>query len=420
MKQLKNNIKKGIGFCMSLLRKNFKPVIISLSASVFLLITSYWLDSWAYPIGSDLSAGKWIERIKILCNGDCESVPDSIALVNVTYDKALMEYEALYDARNPNCIFREPVGVNSVTDRAKLLAFLEALDTVRYSFLVIDIRFEQGFESDSVSERLFNKIASMDRIVIARHKNYSFADSVLYPASALSDYYTTFLETDLVKYPLSSKGASIPDVIYSSRCGGNIIRHPGGLWYTDNGRLCYGSIFLTFPVKVTRWQVPVDKDKTDYTPLYSNLGADILSADIDMKSRFADRIIVVGDFVEDVHDTYLGLIPGALINLDAYLELAEGRHIINWFDCLLLFLLYFVISLTIVSRRSFSELIPFLKRTHSTVLQFALSFIGYSLILTLVAVAYYIFTGQIYSTAYPVLFFTCFSTVIKRKTIVAK
>ena len=400
-------------FVKAFSRRHSRVIMLAIVNAVVVLVLSYLLNSIKYTFGNDLTIGQWVECAKSL-KDKTEAVPDSICLVNVAYDKSLMKYEALID-RLETFEYRDDVGHAAVTDRAKLLAFLNALDSVEYRYIMMDIRFENGFEKDSVSSALFRKISQMDRIVIAKHSNYQIADDNLENKAALGDYYTTFLVSTLVKYPtVNNDNSTIPGRMYEEQCGHKIKSH--GLWWSDNGRLCYGSIFLTYPVRVTKWQQAIageSEEETKYLPLYSNLGHDILNSEIDFKEKFTNKIIVIGDFVEDVHETYVGRLPGAIVNLNVYLALVNGNHLVNWWWAIFLGLVYFAICLAIFKRTTIFNYVSFVRDTKSTTLRFVISLLGYSTLLSTIACCYYVFGDRFYSIVFPALYFSILSAIVR-------
>jgi hypothetical protein len=307
-----------------------------------------------------------------------------------------------------------------MTDRAKLLSLFNALDSINYRYILLDVRFEKGFESDSISIALFNKINQMDRIVVARHSDGELVDTIMLSKTALADYHTTLLEAGLVKYPtVERNGSTMADRMYHELHGGTIKKW--GPIYTDNGRLCYGSIFLTYPVRITRWMPSSVEDGYPVygAPLYDNLGSDILNSEapIDYKERFENKIIVIGDLIEDVHETYIGTLPGSVANINTYLALARGSHLINWWWVLLLALVYTAICLSIFAHKNLFEYIPRVRDAKAPLARFIVSLIGYSALLTLLSCIYYICAGEFYSVVMPALYFSILSAIVKYRDI---
>ena len=59
-----------------------------------------------------------------------------------------------------------------------------------------------------------------------------------------------------------------------------------------------------------------------------------------------DRYVLIGDFENDIHPTYLNRQPGSLIIFNAYLHLALNRHILPvWYLVILYIFLYWIVWL---------------------------------------------------------------------------
>ena len=49
---------------------------------------------------------------------------------------------------------------------------------------------------------------------------------------------------------------------------------------------------------------------------------------------------MIGDFENDLHDTYYGTIPGAVILLNAYFSILNGWHLVHWWWVVVLVIAY--------------------------------------------------------------------------------
>ena len=385
------------------------------AVAVVLLCLSYLFNSMPYSFGGDVSAQVWTERIGFIFNGRRNHLPDSIALVNVAYDKTLVDYDGRLYNTIPGDNRRAPSGRIVLTDRRKLLDFLKAAKNGGYKYIMLDVRFDDDIESDSVSLALFDLIGSMDRIAFAVHEGSDpVADAPLEKA-AFGDYNITAFESNAVKYPIiHGDRPSMAAAMYSALNGGRISTF-GPLTF-DGSALCMRSLFLDYPVRVFDRALETDGlMPADY--YYLNLGVDLL-ADPDSVARIreyvADRIVVIGDFDNDVHDTSIGQLAGSLINLNAYISLSQGRHKISWLYTALLFVIYFVIALSLIKHQSPIDMIPALRRRKSTALRFLFSLVGFSVVLSLLSLLIYLTAGIIYSIVMPSLYFSLISLWIEK------
>ena len=195
---------------------------------------------------------------------------------------------------------------------------------------------------------------------------------------------------------------------------GNTIKKKG-VFYSCDGKLCYNSLFVRFPVERN-----TEYGKDD-VKLYYHLGSDILGnyTDEDFAVLCKAKYVFIGDMIEDLHDTYSGLRTGPSITYYAFKELMEGRHFVSILLSLLLAFIYFGISLSLFNRDSWFEKIPWIRSSKLKTIRFLLSFVGFTIVLTLTAIFLGVLFDTYISILIPSLYFTIQKTLIdyKRKKI---
>ena len=332
-------------------RNNRKTLGVSLFVSLAITIFSYEVANSLHPMAGEYAAQKQINDFGKFLGLQQGHVPDSILFINVCYDKVLTPYEEE----------GMPVGNTVITDREKLLSLLtEAKEANNYRYIFMDVCFEEGLETD-VDSALFHTIASMDRIVIPEHKGIPLADKLLYTKSANADYSVTWKQPTFAHYQFLHDD-SIPSValrIYADRKklkGNGITPHWGGIWYSDNGRLCHngGTLFMNIRINGSL----LDTEGKERERNYIYLGADLLDLNevVPIKEQIEDKILVIGDFKGDVHTTYAGPQPGSAMCINAYLMLMEGKNYVNWLNILFLFIIYTTIGTFYLRGSSFQTL----------------------------------------------------------------
>lgn len=290
-------------------------IALAVSISLLVTLTNYFVGNTAIPMPDEMSVLQRWNQLKSLNGWNHDSIPDDVLLIDVAYDKQLVDYY----------IDGFPVGQYVITNRQKLLDFLmKAKHANNYKYIMLDVIFEKGIESPEDSA-LFSLIASMNRIVIPMHEDALLQDSCLYSKAANADYRVTWEESNFARYQFIHDGKeSIPLRMYKELNNGYI--HKWGPLFFSKGWLCRNGIALKMPIHLGEYQE--EGKLKQYSRLY--LGADLLAMDsiVPIGQEIKDKIVVVGDFKDDVHDTYLGCLPGSIICLNAYYALSQGDHIL--------------------------------------------------------------------------------------------
>ena len=389
-KKKKAKIKINLTPYKEFIKKRKMAIIISLCNVVVLLFLSYFISNQAIFTGEDLNQYAWMEWIK-----------DKCGLSREIQEKQLIDRHDDYGMT---------VGNVDITDRAKLNSFLDILQkTNAYKYIFMDIRFEKGFDSP-MDSALLSQIKSMRNIVIANHDDIKLLDPSLSIKTALNDYPTTIIESNFVRYEYVKHGhISVPLFAYHELTGNTINKH--FLFYTCNHRLCYKSLFINSPVE--DWSEFNDQD----VKMYYNLGYDLLDnySDKDIEMLTKNKYVVIGDMVEDVHDTYSGSKPGSVITYYAFIALLNGEHFVRYSLLFFLGLLYFVISLSLFESSSIIERIPYIRKTKSKFIHFCASLMEYTFLLLIAMIALNMLLGIATSIMLPSIFFAIQKTYINYK-----
>lgn len=376
---------KKITFLLSLRRHYKIKLIAAVILSIGIIAASYFIGNSDIPMPDEMKVLRTFDSFMKFSGQYEDNVPDSILLVNVCYDKQLVDY-SVHDI---------PVGQFVITDRAKLLQFLTAAyEADNYRYIMMDVFFEHNIESPQDSA-LFAIIGKMNRIVIANHTDSYLSDSLLKSKSAYADYTVTWKVTKFSHFQFMREGGepTMPLRIYEELTGKTISKW--GPFYFSDGHLCKNAITLNLPIRVA-------EDYSLETPnilekRYEFLGADILAHDsiYPVSMQLQDKIILIGDFMTDVHDTYLGPQPGSLICLNAYHALQQGDHYFNWGWATVQFFIYFIICYFLMSRLTFARMLP------NVYLRMLFLVFSVPTILLIVALIAYVTTGYVYNMYIP-------------------
>lgn len=388
-------------------KRNKTAMLVSICNVLILMAINYIMNNQPLFTGENLSHYAWMEWVKeLIGTSDQEQRKDAL-FINVAYDKQLTE-------KKEELFGRDTIGNIAITDRQKLLTLLTLLQNMSYKYIFLDVKFEKGVNVPDVDSKLFAKIKSMNRIVLAHHteqKDYEIADSSLLIKAGICDYTSTIVSTNFVRYNYfyDEQKESMPLFAFRELTGKTINRHC--LWYTCDG-LCYKSLFLNFPIE--------DFNKYDNhgKKPYYNLGHDILKlTKKELADRVRDKYIVIGDMIEDVHDTYCGKRPGPVITYYAFQALMGERHIVSCGLQFFLAILYFLISLSLFEETSLLEQLTFIHNSNSDLLHFIVDCIGCTFILLTISILLNIFMGYSISIFIPSVYFALQKNIINYKRI---
>ena len=322
------------GFFM---QKYPRRIAISGASAIAILLLNYLAGNWIGFLFDDSPMLSIVNSI--LPERDFSD--EDVIYFNVGLDKELV---AIRDEAG------DSIGSAVITNRNTLLTFLNLAAQADYKYIFMDIRFEKYFNTPT-DKQLFDKIASMPRIVISTHSEMELseiADSALVAKTAYADFLSTFF-SGFSKYAYRQYDKeSVALRMYRELDRGNIARI--GPFFFSGLRLCNNQQFLTFS------QDDV-VDSESILSKYPAFGGEILTllTTEEIVAQMNDKIVVVGDMQSDVHGTYAGEVPGPILNVRAYHDLHNGLHKVNFVLVLILLVIYSLISYFILFRRHESK-----------------------------------------------------------------
>lgn len=380
-----------------------KNLLISICLAFLITLLCYFMNNCPFPYWDSLNKFSWLEYI--LRNTVPENVDRNDAFfINVSYDRQTVDYT--YSNGNLQ-------GSIDITNRETLLKFLKIAErTNTYKYIFLDIRFEKGIETE-IDSALFAQIGKMRDISYSSHSDILNNDKAIPSKAAINDYYTTITSTNFTRYQYLQDGKeSAPLRIYTAvdSVNNKSLKRWGPFFYCG-GKLCQNSPFMRIPEDF--WTGHEENGHQNYY----DLGPLLLSVynDEDWRIAMKDKIVFVGNFVDDLHDTYAGLQPGSYLIYLAYKELCKGKQFVSGGFIFLISIVYIILSLFILNRRTIWEYIPFLRNIQTKSIMFIMNLLGFSTLLSILTIVFYILFNTTYNIFFPSLVFSFLSLYVSYK-----
>lgn len=395
-----------------MIKHKYSTLILSSVFSCVLIVLGYFVNNLPIFTGENLDQYFLIQKTSEFLRLSPKYEHNDAFFINVSYDKELVNV----NGAGPDGV----LGNTSITDRNKLYELLKILkEDSGYKYIVLDIMFDPN-EISSADSSLFSLIQSMNNVVIIRDDNIPVPSTTLIDKSALADYFATITATNFVRYQFLDKNETryIPLKVYEDLYGDVEFEAHGFKFipfYTSGGKLCYNSCFIAFDSEHFSTYNKVSKDYSSID--YYNLGSDLLNypfmqQESARKERITtlakDKYVFVGNFNEDIHDTYMGPRPGSLILYRALKTLEEQKHIVKIWQILYWFIIFAGVFWAIFEDKEFSNLLPRRisdKLTNHKLISFIVASLSYVTVLFVFSSIEYILVHKIYSIVLPLYAF---------------
>ena len=359
--------------------------------SFIMLICSYVFSNFSASVTGEPDILQAIELFKDYFDlGSPEtSFPDSIVLVNVSYDRELIPYN---DGVNEGNI--------DITDRNKLIEFLTLARNTEYRYILLDIALDKRLLKDTpLNDSLYNTITTIPNLFISKSEDF-VTDERLKQKGGWVDYCTNVFEETFTKISIvEDDTVSLAMRIYEDQQKKHI--------------KSYFNVFFSFDGRLVRRCIYPKMYINNRNLTYLNLGSDLLNesvyTDKDLEILLKDKIIVVGAISGplDVHNTYIGNLSGAVINTNIYLSLCNGAYNIPMWLILVQFMIFYACGIVIFRKSD----IDTTNKKSPLVLLWAY----YSVFLSVLVALIYILTGEAYDILFTATLLTLIHWTIKTK-----
>lgn len=329
--------------------------------ALLLVLLSLSLMNRSVTYGDESFILKWISILeRVLFEESDKPDPSGLLFINIAYDTQPLPH---YSEQG------FPIGSVPITNRAHLATLFSLLadSGSRHRYVVCDITFEDSADA-VLDSTLADAIARLDRAVFPTHRTYTpegpaFVQNIFPTPTALADYIPdsdgnflkfSYVEPDTVSLPVHLFYHL--DSLRPRRVG-PFYWLKGRLWLTNFIPEMRLRNYDLFPPAGAAVALP-EADSTGSAPepytVYP-LAEIVDLADLLGPEGFhpftEDRIVVIGDFnYRDVHQTFYGEMGGTIILLNAYWTLVHGDNLISWGFILLMLLVYYRLSLTLLGR----------------------------------------------------------------------
>lgn len=354
---------------------------ILLVAAHMLLLPVLTYLAWNIPYDVTGASGM-LRRYHLVSSAvghEYDKAQDELLLVNVSYDKVLVEKK--------DSTTDEVKGNIDITDRGKLLRLMEALKREgNYKYVVCDVQVFNEFKTEHDSA-LYATLSSMPRVVVPLTCSRKELPRELQGVAYNSQYDVIYDNTSFLKYQILRDNAQtlplkmaceLDSVRYRSYCN--------GLIYTMNGHLCVNAPIADIVVNYRNY---VDDDGV---VVINDLGNDILPVlDMGVEGLFKDRIVIIGDCMEnDMHDTVAGTVSGPIILYNVYRMLVEGKNIVSEWVLVIIAFLYAFMTMAVLKCWTLGGLIRKLWKRMPVLLEWIFDWVGLEAVLYVVCLLLYV------------------------------
>ncbi|WP_316738391.1 CHASE2 domain-containing protein [Pedobacter aquatilis] len=302
---------------------NAKKWFISLLHSFLLLIlTALWMNS-PNIYDNEASIIKWSSFVKNLFFKTGKKIsPDEFIFLDLSHEKTVIPDEH---------------GTSVITDRKKLAELFQIIKPQQHQvkYILCDVELRDKSPDD---ELLQKSVYGIDNLIFA--KSYNEDEQVEEPGFKVNQGITDYKMSDgqFIKLNLFQKDSisTLPVLMYSYLTKNSI--RTVKPFHIQDGTLCFNYLITDYKIR------PYELFKTKTYPLMRL--SDLLSLRNNgiINSILKGRIIVMGDFENDVHETVFGSAPGSLILLNVYLSMLDGKHLVDYWWVAYLILVYTIFS----------------------------------------------------------------------------
>jgi hypothetical protein len=273
-----------------------------------------------------------LNKLETYIGGEGKFDEENYLFINTAYEPSLTNVETEYGED----------GKIVVTDREKLGTFFELMNYFgnRHKYILCDIFFNIRTDNDSL---ISQNIAITKNIIIPAEydpENHQLNKPVFDVKYAQADYITyEGIVSKIRLFADESKSKTLPLVMYEDCNNVNIRTASLGLFH--NGSYIPRSIY-------PRYYFDREKMRKHEISLSKLLHLLMIKDTLFYNDVLKNKILILGNFSEDLHPSFIGPLPGSLILFNTFLTLEAGYHKLHWS-----WFLFALLSFTFLCYREF-------------------------------------------------------------------
>jgi hypothetical protein len=311
------------------------------NALLMLAFSLYWLNL-PYTFGDEAFLIKWSSLLKkSLLQIDPKPNPEEVLFVDVSGNKTVIDGVNEFGDKSP---YNRIV----ITDREQLSQFFSLLNRYRHEvrFVLCDVLFAESSPADSLLQVKVDSLG--DKLLGVSHldKSGKHTRPVIRMPYAVSTYNAT--QGLFLKYPLmlSDSLKTLPLVMYEKLNGARFEYQKGWLFYQINGRRSLHAPIIDFKLRQSDFKVGQTMGEANFAvwPMGTILESQEFMDEESMRAFFKGKMVVIGDFINDVHRTPFEKLPGLVLLYNAYLTLVSGENALSGWWLAFLFAGYLLLS----------------------------------------------------------------------------
>ena len=322
-----------------------KKILVSLGCGILILFINWLYQNYDFSLSAEDAFLKKIFLLKDKIHASTSHCDADILFINTGKDLALVDDSLDY-------------GNVAVSNREKIYKLVHYIDTTakKPRFTVLDIQFYYPYSVNPTIDSLMAvELNHNNKILIPVMSDHQGGyKKPLYGSSfAYAEYRTYGPLFNKFRILNQSKTLSIP--VFTHQALNHVSYKDHFFYATMNGRLCLSSIWPSYYIKnsdvITETSQLSDtvriKSQINHTTGqpkiktgFFNIGEMLLDMEANPASYtdfFNDRLIIIGNFEEDIHATPVGKMFGSVLLANIYLSLLNGQHLVSlWFFLTLL------------------------------------------------------------------------------------